>query len=1377
LLQLAATLEETSISVVYPVESSFSKSLEKQFCINKTEPSSIHNTNISEIQTLLYSARPTKQRRSNDKYLKVTHNPVGRRVLSKQLANTKAKNNIQFINSADDFSCFVKHSKQIGKDIPAIYNEDFTPARTCLFHMKFSQKVVSIILASGKALALLQRYLESRFAMLPDSYYFKSDGHIVTYNTSFHLPNIFLTLHFTGKGGMLTSTEESTDSKGKNEKEYQEPQITSKNKEFIVNLLRKEKNNTLTPRNTEHLSKLCDKYPEQFEKIMNETETEDSHNDSNYNSSGLDAQRREENLKKKLSHKKLEPTKFQQKMMNNFKDAQNLSDSITSYCSNSDIQENQPNVGTINPQDISTTKNFEKKKLLNFQAKDTILDDDFDLLDFDYELPKNFLFKITKKTKIALGTLPKFAIRFINLATAAQGHLINLQNLKILLQKHNPHIIYFSEHIIKNVDVNFYWENVEAYFSSVQHERNTEETREFLSLISNTRKKNNERIKDESDFGLSFVNIFKVSNSLYKSLGDVLAAKILALRLPNIAIKKTEIFLGVPRNGFGPDDDSDDSDDDSNGPDSKLDSELPSDAVYSPLLTRETPTYDPFQEDDSLMPTIKATEDYKEQIRLAMLEGLAKIKRAKINTDPIPVMEPSQDTEDLTDSLERIGASLDALSSEFTTETESPSTKNSAETETDVSSEPILIPKRTTKHMRILKKIGFFSNSEEMPKRKKKQKETPDPTPPDSKDTSEDSLKMKPKVVVVRRQPEVNRAAPTASPQRRKRKKKDDGKMTIFPSFPKFSMYFEEIVKIFPGGAYVIGKIDDWVHGSTHRKRWHLNSMKHHFFKRVEKHRVYNESTDELNSSYYAYSNSSDIMPENGMSVANVLPSGHYLSCVQLPIIKKSVREDYIWPHMDNTLNPLTIKQGVRKFWPLLFPINNLVSYDDTFENFRATVYCRLLIPKTFGPLPGEWEKITSDLETFVFDYQPDPHNWYKALTTYQKTQIDRHIDALEQGKIIDTATKVFLKGRELLKKEDKGYGRLIFNVSTKYLLLLGDFLNQLSKAMVSNQFPSIPKFSISDTIAFHYASSFSDVNLNEFVNAAMNSNNKKFVLVLGDDTLVIDRDNKLFIETDYSAFDSTQTKGGALDLFPKFLNKMGFPLEAGYYEQMYTEKINWRHKSGEKLEMPEGYETPPWKMSGDPGTGITNSQANIYATRAVLEEISTYEKLGLVVKRKLKQNLSEVTFLKGCFLQNKEQSYSWLRLPSFILKLKSFTDPKLIYNKNWTMQRCEQQLLWSQWLGYGYLNSNWFYVALTATVRNLCPLASNIELLEEYRVYSSYTKRYEIDDYVFNTFMLERYSITEEEMQHFLQFLKNEITSIPAIYTHSLVEKLTIDL
>jgi len=598
--------------------------------------------------------------------------------------------------------------------------------------------------------------------------------------------------------------------------------------------------------------------------------------------------------------------------------------------------------------------------------------------------------------------------------------------------------------------------------------------------------------------------------------------------------------------------------------------------------------------------------------------------------------------------------------------------------------------------------------------------------------------------------------------------KVNDNAMTIIVAFPTFSVYAEEVIKCIPGGWRLVGRLDDWIHNSEHRYQWHRRSMRFGFFDRIDMHFEHNSGLSELIEEYELHSMCGIPLPTTIEPEANCLPLGTTIRTIPLPNLTYEQAQGYEGNHIGNSIVHLESQRTGVRFFPLLFASTKLVSFDNTFDNFKAAVYQRLLVPKTHGPVQGLWATLPK-LPVINFNFKPDQEKWISTLIPLQKTKMIEWKQNLEEGIQADSRTKVFLKMQELL---NKGYGRLIFNVSPKYLYLLGDFISQLSKTLSNGAFGSIPKYAMNSKNSFFYASSFDDVQMNQYFNLAMQSTTGTYSLVLGDDTATLDRDKHKYVETDYSNYDSTQVKGGGLDIFPQYLRSLSCVEQADTYDQMYSEKIDWKHGPSQmSLPMPDEFETPPWRMSGEPGTSLANSLTNIVATNAVLEGLATYDDLGLVVKRK-EFDSPKITFLKGIWLYAHDSAeYRWVRLPSFLLKLKVFTDPVTVYPKTFTARKCYQQMLYSQWLGFGNMLNNWFYKKIDVFLKRVCPLALAKEARESYKVFSR--SKFEIEDCVFNSFMLDRYGITEVDSNDFLEFLNREVLSIPAIVRHSFLDKL----
>jgi hypothetical protein len=950
--------------------------------------------------------------------------------------------------------------------------------------------------------------------------------------------------------------------------------------------------------------------------------------------------------------------------------------------------------------------------------------DPFELLEFEYEVPEDFLFfKLEAKREILLGKLPRFACQFLNLTSSMPSSAINLRNALLLLFKEDTTKRYVMN--LTNNQLNLFYKMTIAYYSTVQYDQMIRPTSKILNWISSLRKKNVDDLKDDSPYGYNIKNLVSTAKLAIEHQFTVWGKKLFHTIKESEHTKRVIEFVKRNESKVFIDDDSDDSDDDNHYDD-------------LPVLTMEDEIFESEQLEDVVA-------------HVGSMESL-------IESFPDIDGDFSFDTEKLefaVDYLEKRQAELE--------------TTSTLETVTfSISESPPMSPDT----LNTTKMFGRFE----------------EPSETKSEPVSNKATRKMNKKKELKKANALNKKNQKLSNivsnnvlfvDAKGEEPKDDGLMTIFPSIPKASVIIEEVVKqILPFGigATIIGKIDDFVHGSKTRLKWHRNSMKYPFYDRIKMHHKYNENvTNNLVNHYELYSNSSELMPKCIVSELENLNDGKFLSSVPLPIINPELVDVYPYPHVNSPQGALERKQELIKFYPLLFAINNFVSYANTNENFVAAVLCRLLYPKTNGPVEGEWKKLIDEIQIFPFDFVPDFEKWFKTLTPNQKALVQKHLEAAENGDKIDTSTGVFLKMKELLKKSSKGYGRLIFNVSTKYLYLLGDFLSQFSTAMVASLFPPVPTNTISKIACFHYASKFSDVAMNQFVNLAMLSPCGKFVLVLGDDTMIIDRDIGRYTEVDFSAYDSTQVRGGGLDLFPALLEKMGCVEQADEYKNMYNEKIKWKHnQSGEKLEMPDSWETSPSRMSGEPGTSVANSYTTIIATKAVLEGTSSYARLGLVAKERHSNEL-DTTFLKGIFLYSvKADKWYWTRLPGFVLKLKSFTEPMSVYKGKYSVQKAQQQLLWSQWLGFGNTQTNWFYTKLGNIIKNLCPLASNTDTIyvkEEYKVFTE--DKFYIEDIEFDSMMWNRYGISREESEDYLSFISENATALPIIYQHSLTDKL----
>jgi len=590
----------------------------------------------------------------------------------------------------------------------------------------------------------------------------------------------------------------------------------------------------------------------------------------------------------------------------------------------------------------------------------------------------------------------------------------------------------------------------------------------------------------------------------------------------------------------------------------------------------------------------------------------------------------------------------------------------------------------------------------------------------------------------------------------------DRSNMSIIQGHPIASAILEEVIKCVPGAWRIIGRLDDHVNKTTTKYKWHKRSMRYGFFQRLMYHISWNmQSQTRCADLYQQNANLMENIEEPIEPDVTHLPHGFSLPAVEYSHIDANVGYPF-----DSvlTVNKECSQKAPNRWYPLLFPVTNLVTYSPNFANLSAAVVCRLLIPKAQLAQPGIWQTYYFREKWAVqIDFKPDHKVWFETLEPRQKTKVLSRIQSQWKGDKIDIRTKIFAKSEEFIKKK---YPRLIYNVDPFWLLELGDFAMQLSKEISQKLFPCEPTHTISNKMCFFYCSSFSAKEMNQFYNAAKQSNCGYYSLNLGDDTLVVDafkQDNDF--EVDFSNFDSTQRWDGALDFFPMLLEDWGFSKQVDKYYKMFETPIEWKHQSTKQdLELPE---IPRSQMSGQPFTSVANTCCAIYATMAHVQYGASYESLGLVAKQKFSKY---GCFLQGVFLWSKSNAkFAWTRLPRFLLKLKVFTEPATMYS-SLEVGEAEQQALFSQWLGYGIgLENNWFYLRLGKLVRKLTPLATKERAKTKLYYQVSSDELCWIEDEQFDEFMMSRYSISRLDMEEFVQFLEGNIKAIPVMYLHSL--------
>jgi hypothetical protein len=435
-----------------------------------------------------------------------------------------------------------------------------------------------------------------------------------------------------------------------------------------------------------------------------------------------------------------------------------------------------------------------------------------------------------------------------------------------------------------------------------------------------------------------------------------------------------------------------------------------------------------------------------------------------------------------------------------------------------------------------------------------------------------------------------------------------------------------------------------------------------------------------------------------------------------------------------------------------------MVKPASSVDNLTAALFYRVVNIENTVCAPSSNAQVIKLIPLIGFSYVPNP-DWFSSLRFNQRARISRALKEIEEHGSCNKETSVFVKSAEFLSTFEKSIPRVIFNISSYYLHLLGDFVEQLSHHLAQNIFPRDPKlFTIINgkSIYVFFTCGARSTELDNFVNKALASPPGIYIMVMGDDTMAIDTTGPRpkYIETDYSKFDRTQNNT-VLNWFYEFLNLNGFNEFTKIWEDMYKQKIVPRHrKTGIKLSL-SGKEQ--MLLTGEMGTCVRNSLTNIFVSSIALayNDQNFYSSVGFKVKYRESDKL-DVTFLRGVFLKGTDDCYHWTRLPSFILKFgKTFTDPHDVFPRHWSRERADAQMCYSQWLGYGHPN-NWFTQFIHFQVERICH-GSQFQLIKnEYAVFGDSLT--DIPDDIFDEFIYDRYKLTRDDLEHYLlSYLKIE--------------------
>lgn len=615
---------------------------------------------------------------------------------------------------------------------------------------------------------------------------------------------------------------------------------------------------------------------------------------------------------------------------------------------------------------------------------------------------------------------------------------------------------------------------------------------------------------------------------------------------------------------------------------------------------------------------------------------------------------------------------------------------------------------------------------------------------------------------------------------------------TLCQTFPRLSVYIEEIIKECKGGWWLIGILERWKYGTWKQYEWHKRSMRWPFRQRVRIHLLLNERTVVSNKgkpgTYLGDLNMNieeinvELVPfleeYEPNEVIEILPSRVPKKDEKMENYHDQdlFKETHQWRAglMGKTDKQLDFCE-YRGHFPLLYNVSTMKKPAPSFDNLLAAWHYRALdLPNTVCFVSKDTtDKILRRLPVFTATQNAETkYQWVGSLKSIQKQRLIRVQTALELGDI-DTSIQVTVKSDELLSTREKMIPRLIYNVSGFWLDQLGETAKNLSNAFANiwDEHHSHPIHYKDKVYYVYFTCGATSESLSKFYQESKGIQAYS-LLVLGDDLLVWDGYHNVLIENDFSKYDRTQNYD-VQDIFITWLEMNGHYGASIMVERMLRSPVKPNCRKVNPIKI-SGNTNMEMMFTGQPFTCLQNSVINVVTTLYVLDKVNdfnfddpdryetNYDLFGLKAKIKIPEE-NRATFLKGVFLDGK-----WVRLPSFLCKFGKIMTPP---NEISVSPSRIAQLLSAQWKGYGNLACNWFYRSLGSIINDICAKNGLREIDSEIETYvRSEMGPYQIKsetswvlEETFNNFMFDRYGITRDMMDNFLSSYR-EVKKLPAI-------------
>jgi hypothetical protein len=496
-------------------------------------------------------------------------------------------------------------------------------------------------------------------------------------------------------------------------------------------------------------------------------------------------------------------------------------------------------------------------------------------------------------------------------------------------------------------------------------------------------------------------------------------------------------------------------------------------------------------------------------------------------------------------------------------------------------------------------------------------------------------------------------------------------KHTLFSSFPRFSVYLEESIKMVPYGWWIISVLERCKYGNWKTYKWHKMSMRWNYPTRVKKHFEINGPLSELKLIYTAFVEK-DTPPQYPEIIEEI--DDWTMPARSLPKIENNEPRNFATIDEPTNRKDFHIPQV---WYTLMWGVSTMLKPGNTYENQQASIYERVNKHENTETLLTEQVKFC-ELTKQVSLEHTDNDSFYESLTARQKLNLKKSQQQIDNGTVPQIVTAQ-IKGDELINGKIKSAPRFLCNLSGVEFYQTGKITSEITHWLAEENwnFRGEGKLTLGNTTLHPYLTCGATSRLiDTFIKNALDSQTDIWQLLMGDDTLALDRNRNCVIENDFSRYDRTQNDF-LLSVPNTILCNNGYSELVQFRKDQYKKTIKFK-KNGKctaplsKLSTPSKRK-PQMRMTGESGTCLDNSINNAFATLIACEIhdskpqtiVDNYKKCGLIAKTKITPTVYGATFLKGVFLEGTDGNPHWIRLPSWICKFgKILTDPMTIIKK-----------------------------------------------------------------------------------------------------------------